>query len=366
MGMKISELFFSRSEKELFKQNRGAVDDFLVSVTRVASVILGILMAVLTFLAFKFEYTGSYKKVYLIFFFLDAGLYLLARFARFFYKKHPVVLVYLFFALYMCFAISANFAYTRDQEYVSVVVAIFMIPLLLLDRSWRVNTLVSVSLAAAVFLSHKIKDPHFFSSDLVNLCVYAFAGIVMGKSIRMNRLRGFEAARVLMVERNTDSLTKLPNRRKLFEHLRMGVSSLLMRPTGMFMIDIDHFKQYNDHFGHRAGDVCLGLIGGCFANFAEKHKMKLFRYGGEEFCGLCWSKNYEELGQAAEELLQAVRELKIEFAIPENQSGIVTISLGWATFDQNSMDYDFERMIKTTDAALYQAKTSGRNRACGA
>lgn len=364
--MKLRELFFSLDEKELFNQNREAVNEFLITVTRVAAVILGILLAALTVLAFGFNYTNSYKKVYLTFFFLDALVYSISKVFKNFYKRHPVVLVYIFFAIYLCFAISANFAYETDQSYVSVVVAIFMIPLLLLDRTWRVNALVGVALAISAFFSFKFKDRQVVSSDMVNLCVYAFAGIVMGKSIRMNRLKGFDASRVLMVERNTDSLTRLPNRRKLFEHLKMGVGSLLLRPTGMFMIDIDHFKQYNDHFGHRAGDICLGAIGQCFADFGEKHKIKIFRYGGEEFCALCWSKSYEELGEAAEELLQAVRDLRVEFKVDENPSGVVTISLGWAVFDQNDMNYDFEKMIKTTDAALYKAKSGGRNRACGA
>lgn len=366
LKMKIRELLFGLEENELINKNREAVNEFLISVTRVAAVILGILMLFLAFLSFAFGYTSAYKKIYILFFFLDLLVYALSRAFKKFYKKHPVVLVYIFFALYLCFAISANFGYDRDQEYVSAVVAIFMLPLLLLDRAWRINLLVAVSLAVSAFLSYRLKDRHFFSSDMVNLCVYAFAGIVMGKSVRMNRLNGFEAARVLTVERNTDSLTKLANRRNLFERLRRGNESLLQRPTGMFMIDIDNFKKYNDHYGHRAGDICLGMIGRCFADFGEKNALTFFRYGGEEFCALCWSKDYMELAAAAEALLQAVRDLRITFNVEDNASGIVTISLGYAAFDQTDLSYDFESMIKTADAALYSAKSHGRNCARGA
>ena len=364
--MKIGEMLFGSDESDLIKNNREAVNEFLLSVTRVAAVILGVLMVFLSLLAFGFGYTSSYKKIYLLFFFLDLLVYTFARVFKNFSKNHPVVLVYIFFILYLCFAISANFAYDRDQEYVSIVVAVFMIPLLLLDKSWRVNLLVGASVAVSVYISYKCKDKHFFSSDLVNLCVYAFAGLVMGKNVRMNRLKGFDAARVLTVERNTDSLTKLANRRKLFEHLRRGNESLLLRPTGMFMIDIDNFKKYNDHYGHRAGDICLGVIGHCFSDFGESKQYKFFRYGGEEFCALCWSKEYMELAADAEALLQAVRDLQITFNIEDNPTGIVTISLGYAAFDRNDMSYDFESMIKTTDAALYNAKAHGRDCARGA
>lgn len=364
--MKIGEFFYSRAEKDLFSKNREAVDKFLFYVTRVATVILEILMGVMIFVANSFDYTSEYKKIYLIIFILDAlFLFSLFIFKRFL-SKHPIVCVYLFFTLYFCFSIVANYSNDKVQEYVSVVVALFMIPLLILDRTWRVNLFVGAALACSLFFSHRLKSDDFFRADIINLILYTFAGLVMGKSMRLNRLRGFDAERTLTMERNTDSLTNLPNRRKLFEHLRMGINSLLTRPTGMFMIDIDHFKLYNDNFGHRSGDICLGVIGHCFADFGEKNQIKFFRYGGEEFCALCWSKNYEQLGDAAEKLLQEVRELSIDFKVPENESGIVTISLGFAAFDQTAMEYDFERMIKVADGALYKAKEEGRNRACGA
>ena len=94
--------------------------------------------------------------------------------------------------------------------------------------------------------------------------------------------------------------------------------------------------------------------------------MKFFRYGGEEFCGLCWSMDYLELAHCAEELLQAVRDLRILFNIDGSSNGVVTISIGYAAFDREESDYNFETMIKVTDAALYSAKAHGRNCARGA
>ena len=364
--MNFKQLLFDTSEKGLIENNLQAVNDFRMSVLRVVTALLGILMATLAAVSFEFDYAYSFKRLYVAFFFLDAFLFVIIRFAKRFSQKHPLLLSYSFFVLYSCFTLMANYSNVEMQVYVSVVAALFMIPILILDRTWRVNLLVGIALAASLVLSCKFKPKAIFRADVINLVMYTFAGIITGKSFRLNRLKGFEAERVLTVERNTDSLTKLANRRKLFEYLRRGNESLFLRPTGMFMIDIDHFKQYNDHYGHRAGDICLGIIGKCFAEFGEKHKIKFFRYGGEEFCALCWSKDYLELAACAEELLQAVRNLNIIFNIDGNSSGVVTISLGYAAFDRNELDYDFECMIKITDAALYSAKSHGRNCSRGA
>ena len=363
--MRFFEFLQNDREKELFKNNREAVSRFLASVMRAVTFILGVLMGVMSFISFKFGNTKAYKIVYLTFFILSALFFIFFYIFKNFSEKHSLFFVFFSFILYLGFAISANYSAVRQQEYVSVVCAIFIIPVLILDKSWRVNFFVALPVALSVILSYKLKDATFFRADLINLFVYTFAGIVIGRSVRKNRLKGFEAERVLTLERNTDALTKLSNRRKLFEYLRRGIDSPEARPNGMFMMDIDHFKQYNDHYGHRAGDICLSAIGSCFEDFGKKNGLKFFRYGGEEFCALCWTKNQLELAEAAERLLQTVRDLQISFPIEENPSGVVTISLGYASFDWSAQEYDFEGMIKSSDAALYCAKSQGRNCARG-
>ncbi|MCR5047018.1 MAG: GGDEF domain-containing protein [Treponema sp.] len=364
--MNLVDFLLFRGEKELIANNREPVKVYLNSILFAAAAIFVILVGGMTFVSFKLNYNDSYKQAY-SFFFVVGALYLIVyRVFRKFVKKHPLPFVYAFFFIFFCFTIRANFSSVNPQEYVSAVCAMFMIPLLILDRSFRINAFVTLLLLSSLFISYKFKGPGFVERDAVNIIVYYVAGIVLGKSVRINRLKGFDAERVLTIERNTDSLTKLDNRRKLFEYLRRGNESVLMRPTGMFMIDIDKFKQYNDHYGHRAGDICLGIIGNCFAEFGKKNNMKFFRYGGEEFCALCWTKDYLELAACAEDLLQAIRDLRILFNVDGTSSGVVTISLGFSYFDRNENDYNFETMIKVSDAALYSAKSHGRNCARGA
>lgn len=364
--MNFGKYVFWNDEKELFKNNRDAINEFLFSVVHAATIILLVLMAVMAAISFKFNYAETYKRVYSVFFLASCAFFAFIKIFKRFSKKHAPILVYALFVLFLSFTLAANYSAPKVHEYVSAICAIFIIPLLILDRSVRVNAFVSVFLVVCLWTSYKFKGMEYFKNDAVNLFMYFFAGVAVGKNVRMNRLKGFDTERILTIERNTDSLTKLANRRKLFEFLRLGNESLLTRPTGMFMIDIDNFKKYNDHYGHRAGDICLGIIGKCFADFCERHAMKFFRYGGEEFCGLCWSKDYMELASCAEELLQAVRDLKILFNIDGVSSGIVTISIGYAAFDREADEYNFESMIKVSDAALYSAKSHGRNCARGA
>ena len=364
LGLK--ESFSLNGEKDLFNKNRAAVNDFLNSLIRAMTLVLLAIMGIMTLVSFSFNYVGPYKKVYLFFLFLDCFVAVFTRVFKKFSERHPLVFIYFFFVGFLAFTLCANFSSRELKEYVSAICAVFIIPVLILDRSYRVNIFTGLAYAVCLWLSYKCKGLEMFKNDIVNLTMWYIAGIFVGKSIRVSRLRGFDTERILTIERNTDSLTKLANRRKLFEYLRRGNESALMRPTGMFMIDIDKFKQYNDHYGHRAGDICLGIIGKCFEDFGQKNKLKFFRYGGEEFCALCWTKDYMELAACAEDLLQAVRDLKILFNIDGTASGVVTISLGYAAFDRDDGEYNFENMIKVTDAALYSAKSHGRNCARGA
>ena len=363
----LGELLFVKNEGELFKNNSEPVNEFRNTVVHSVTLVLMALLGIMTIITNKYASSDAHKKVYLFFFLGTVALFVFFKIFSRFAGKHSLFFSYFFVLLYLSFTLCANFFSGQRNEYVSAVCAVFMFPLLILDRTYRINIFATIALVLCWVCSYKFKTTELFVNDSINLFMYYIAGMAVGRSVRLNRLKGFDTERILTVERNTDSLTKLANRRKLFEYLQRGNESLLMRPTGMFMIDIDDFKKYNDHYGHRAGDICLGLIGKCFAEFGEKRKMKFFRYGGEEFCGLCWSMDYMQLASCAEELLQAVRDLRILFNVDGvSRGGVVTISVGYAYFGREENDYNFETMIKITDAALYSAKSHGRDCARGA
>ncbi|MET0364836.1 MAG: diguanylate cyclase, partial [Sphingobium sp.] len=155
-----------------------------------------------------------------------------------------------------------------------------------------------------------------------------------------------------------DPLTGLANRRHLDEiiDLELAEAERLGQPISCMMLDVDHFKRFNDSHGHQAGDAVLREVGQILQN-ALREKGKAFRFGGEEFLLLM---NGFDAGQAlerCEEIRTRIAALHIVHAGCELDS--VTVSIGLATVpDHCSAD----RLVKAADAALYRAKAMGRNR----
>jgi len=158
-----------------------------------------------------------------------------------------------------------------------------------------------------------------------------------------------------------DALTGLANRRHFDEILgsewrrctRSG------KPLSLVLIDLDHFKLFNDHYGHQAGDSCLQQVSACLkAGFARSHDL-VARYGGEEFVCVMPETSLEGAEAKAKALERAVRALRIPHDKSAVAGGIVTISLGVAVAMPNVGD-DCAALILCADRSLYLAKDAGR------
>lgn len=156
----------------------------------------------------------------------------------------------------------------------------------------------------------------------------------------------------------TDVLTGLPNRRSVLSRLKdvVAESQRHREPLSCIMIDIDHFKQVNDNFGHDIGDMVLQNIASTFSSTVRSYDM-VSRIGGEEFLVICARSNLNESRQLAERLRLAVENLRVHI---DGATIKTTISLGVAAWNETMLDG--EVMTKAADRALYQAKGLGRNR----
>jgi diguanylate cyclase (GGDEF)-like protein len=124
------------------------------------------------------------------------------------------------------------------------------------------------------------------------------------------------------------------------------------------MIDIDHFKEYNDHYGHAQGDECLRRMTRTLKDALHRPADTLVRYGGEEFIVLLPESDLAAAQDIAERLRQAVESHTLFNASP--RASQITISLGVAAM--NAQEGAFDDLLTAADAALYRAKEKGRNR----
>lgn len=159
-----------------------------------------------------------------------------------------------------------------------------------------------------------------------------------------------------------DGLTGLSNRRHLDEVLREEWNRAMrqQQPLALLMIDVDHFKSYNDTLGHPAGDLCLRQVADQIGRLARRSGDLAARYGGEEFVLLYPATNPSQAVRLARELLSNMDETAI--AHPESPlSAYITLSIGIAVIvPQYSMPLDM--LLDQADHALYEAKLNGRNR----
>ncbi len=227
------------------------------------------------------------------------------------------------------------------------------------NRSPRYTALVLEEAVGAPMLSAGVllggvmmgsRQPKTFDSasmDLLNL-------FAQQASLAIHNARLFEQLNDLAV---TDTLTGLFNRRHFFYQ----AEALVVRaqrygsPLSAVMIDLDHFKEINDTFGHSAGDHVLREVARALSAALRKSDL-IGRYGGEEFCVLLPEIDLEEGRAAAERLRQEVFNLQIPTL---KGTASITASLGVASLNLHGETLD--QLLQRADAALYQAKRSGRN-----
>ena len=160
----------------------------------------------------------------------------------------------------------------------------------------------------------------------------------------------------------TDGLTGVANRRNFDELLdkewrRCGRAGLSI---ALIMVDIDHFKCFNDHYGHLAGDSCLTVVAGTLSNCVQRPPDLVARYGGEEFAVVLPHETLEGAKVVGRRMLDRVQALEIPHA-KSSCASCVTLSLGIAAMTP-TRELSPTTLVAAADSRLYEAKKAGRNR----
>ena len=164
------------------------------------------------------------------------------------------------------------------------------------------------------------------------------------------------ANRELEIESHTDPLTGVANRRRL-----MNFARAVRGRCAVLIVDIDHFKSYNDSLGHVAGDACLVAVAETLERSVRPDKDLVARLGGEEFAVVLVDVSAAAAAEQAEAIRANVQALQASGA--ERVRRQVTVSIGLSTRDANQQK-PLSVLMEEADAAVYRAKATGRNRVC--
>ena len=159
---------------------------------------------------------------------------------------------------------------------------------------------------------------------------------------------------------NTDALTGLANRHSMDEFLRLAQIAAMEKDEALsvFLIDIDHFKKFNDDYGHQVGDQVLRLVAKVLQEGVREVDLAA-RYGGEELIAVLPGADLEACTSVAERIRRRIAEAKLTRRATGKEIGSITVSIGVSQF---RLAESAEAMIERCDRGLYQAKRLGRNR----
>ena len=240
------------------------------------------------------------------------------------------------------------------------VIFIYFMGGLIFYQALAANVIVAfVYLAAGTAL--QLPGREFGYHALLIVAVNLFCASVVYMHEKTSRMRFLEAALLReMVAR--DGLTGIQNRRMFDQYIQRAWHQAVResQPVAVVLVDIDCFKDYNDRYGHQAGDECLRAVAVSLSQCARRPLDFVARYGGEEFAVVLYEASREYVAEVLTRIQRSIAELNIPHEASRVASRL-TVSIG-AAFILPGANRTHEGLIQLADEALYSAKEQGRNR----
>jgi diguanylate cyclase (GGDEF)-like protein len=237
-------------------------------------------------------------------------------------------------------------------------------PFFFMGFSFRLGLLCGVLTSASFVVNAVIVElpPASAARIFVFLLITLVACTVIAKHVDKWSRAAFLETRANAELAQHDPLTGTKNRRVFDEHLLELWPQAIEERRGIavLLIDVDHFKSYNDHYGHQAGDETLRRVAQAIQTFASRPLDVLARYGGEEFAAVLHDVDEAQALQVAERMRRSVEALNIEHQ-GSRAFRHVTVSVGVAAI-KPARDRTVQGVLQLADQGLYQAKLRGRNR----
>ncbi len=342
-----------RTYKQFSADNQNAIDEYnektLSTLLPIGWALMLLPLAAVPFSNTKINAVPAYLLTFLSFFIL----FILFKIPSI--KKYALVGLHISFSVLFMFGIYLSVIHSPNMRATILLGGFILMPISFIDNFYRIRSVLAFWLVVSTIMAFYLK-PQYALDDTINCLCSAVLGYYLGKMMIQVRLESFEARRQLIIEKETDVLTGLFNRRKLFETLADLETTGTEKPSGILMIDIDHFKDFNDNYGHVAGDKRLSYLGEALTKFAQNFRLHFYRYGGEEFVAMAYGYDDKELLAIAEGLRISVQSADID-------GHFTTVSIGVAYCGDEQVQ-NYENIIDRADKAAYAAKRAGRNKIC--
>ena len=356
--------FWNRSSRYFTKYGED-VARYNLTLLRRSAVAFSALLAVYGPIVYFFFNNNLLTHLYLIFGVVSLAFTL---FALFYGRKMPPqpsvmrVACVLFIVTPLAFTACINVLPYPDNASPFFPMVYILVSVLFLLPIWMITLTLTLSTAGYIVFILLFENPIAAVQDIFSAVTVWLLGFFFLYLVTDLRLSEGERRMELEHISTTDPLTGLSNRRWVEENLPLAYRrcQLAGLPTAAIMMDVDNFKRYNDSFGHQAGDRCLITLGQTIRDFSAELGIYSARYGGEEFIFLLPGCSSEEAMAHAEELLTRIRALDLSASCG---CAAFTASLGVAAEERPDGQTSYPDLVRKADAALYQAKAWGKDRA---
>ncbi|GHT63347.1 hypothetical protein FACS1894110_00950 [Spirochaetia bacterium] len=345
------------------------INQYNIRSLRITCLIVSLLLVIFSLFPLLIEKKTLKFIVYLIAAAFELGVYGYTRYLqRKELKRVPIAVGFLlFFSCIMLFFYIGVIARPESQAVNFMVFFICAQLVFMIDPLWNMvlNVVVVIIFSSWTF---RIKSPAVWQFDMENVVIASLGGMIFSWQMSHAVIKEMISARRLAAERNRfeaesirDDLTGLSNRRGFLHEVDFYINACqhVHQTVCVIMMDVDHFKFYNDYYGHPKGDQVLKAIGGVLSRLMAEEKVFAARVGGEEFI-ILWTEN--RLSEA-QRLVLKLHQMIIDLQIPHEKSPAapyITASLGLYFLRGGSED-TAEELYAQADRALYEAKNRGRN-----
>jgi diguanylate cyclase (GGDEF)-like protein len=231
------------------------------------------------------------------------------------------------------------------------VVMLLISPLFMIDKPYFMG--IELFAASVIFLiwMHGIKPEEVWKIDLANIVIFGIVGFFLHVIANSIRIREFVLTREINIQKDTDDLTGLKNKSAITREINEFLADETKTKGLMLLLDIDHFKEINDTFGHDVGDGVISQLGAYLKNNFSKNEIA-GRFGGDEF--IVFIKDTDDT-DFAEKTARGIVDGAADFVELPDREQKMSVSVGIAVY--HGMEKNYSEIFKKADLALYKTKS---------